>query len=588
MRERVDLKSPVRENRPPGSVRGAPGNRRPYRDIETRPNRTPRHRRSFLRRVNTLLALVFSTVAVGAQILPPPPARPDKANTLPIDTRLLVRGFHFEGNKAYSQAELAKVTEPFTNRELGSEDVEQARRTVTLHYVQHGYINSGAVIPDQNPANGIITIRIVEGALTGIELHGNKWLQDRYITSRVRRWSEPPLNMNKLQEGLQLLRQNRNVRQVNAELKPGTVPGESLLDLRVEDQQPFRLGLQIDNQRPPSVGAEEIWALASDLNLTGHNDPLELKYGIANSRGRGMDFSGADNMEASYLLPLTRYDTTIGFHGSRLNTGLVEEPFTTLDINSLTRSYGIVLRQPVYRTANQEAAVSFGFDYRQNQTSLLGEPFNISPGSDGGEMVVSVFRPSQEWLLRGQDHVVALRSTFNVGLDVLGATDNGIAGDPNAKFFSWLGQGQYVQRLFNTQNQLVLRASGQWSSKSLLALEQMSVGGFDSVRGYRENQLVRDRGIFCSVEFRLPVIFDKSGAGIVHLAPFFDFGGGWDEHGSPSPTTIYSTGVGLLLAPSRHFNAQLYWGHRLRHVNTPADKDPQDLGLHFKINIHAF
>jgi hypothetical protein len=32
VRERVEVKSPVRENRPPGSVRGAPGNRRPYRD----------------------------------------------------------------------------------------------------------------------------------------------------------------------------------------------------------------------------------------------------------------------------------------------------------------------------------------------------------------------------------------------------------------------------------------------------------------------------------------------------------------------------------------------------------------------------
>ena len=32
MRERVDLKSPVRKYRPPGSVRGAPGNRRPYLD----------------------------------------------------------------------------------------------------------------------------------------------------------------------------------------------------------------------------------------------------------------------------------------------------------------------------------------------------------------------------------------------------------------------------------------------------------------------------------------------------------------------------------------------------------------------------
>jgi len=33
MRERVDLKSPVREYRPPGSVRGALGNQRPYLDI---------------------------------------------------------------------------------------------------------------------------------------------------------------------------------------------------------------------------------------------------------------------------------------------------------------------------------------------------------------------------------------------------------------------------------------------------------------------------------------------------------------------------------------------------------------------------
>ena len=33
MRERVNVKSPVREYRPPGSVRGAPGNRCPYLDI---------------------------------------------------------------------------------------------------------------------------------------------------------------------------------------------------------------------------------------------------------------------------------------------------------------------------------------------------------------------------------------------------------------------------------------------------------------------------------------------------------------------------------------------------------------------------
>ena len=40
MRERVELKSPVREYRPPGSVRGASGNRRPYLDITVRSEKT--------------------------------------------------------------------------------------------------------------------------------------------------------------------------------------------------------------------------------------------------------------------------------------------------------------------------------------------------------------------------------------------------------------------------------------------------------------------------------------------------------------------------------------------------------------------
>jgi hemolysin activation/secretion protein len=552
-----------------------------------RRNRTPGGHKVQLRRLQALFVLGLSLASLRAQVLPPPPARPE-VNRLSTEARLFVRAYHFYGNSVFSDTELAKVTEPFTNREISSEELEQARRAITLHYVNHGYVNSGALIPDQNPANGIIVIRIVEGVLSGIDLHGNKWLRDGYLHSRLQRWSTSPLNLNQLQEGLQLLRQNPNVRQINAELKPGNAPGEAMLDARVVDEQPFRLGLQIDNQRPPSVGAYQIWLLASDLNLTGHSDPLELRYGIANSSADGFEFSGADNMEGSYVLPLNRYDTTLGLHASRLNTAIVEDPFTDLNIESLTTSYGVVLRQPVYQTANQEAAVSIGLDRRWNKTWLLDEPFNISPGAIHGESEVWVLRLSQEWLQRGQNHVLALRSTFNFGLDVFDATDDRIAGHPDGNYFSWLGQGQYVQRLFNTQNELILRVTGQWTAEPLLALEQLSVGGFESVRGYRENQLVRDRGIISSAEFRLPVLFDKRGAGIVHLAPFFDFGGGWDVRGSSSPTTLYSTGLGLLLAPNKHISASLYWGYRLRHVDKPDDEDPQDLGLHFKINIHAF
>ena len=538
--------------------------------------------------MHAVLALAMLPGALGAQVLPPPPVDSDPARQLSVQARLYVKGYRFEGNAAFPDAELAKLTEPYSQRELGTDELEQARRTITLHYVQNGYLNSGAVIPDQNPADGIILIRIVEGELTEIELHGNKWLRDGYIRSRLERWSRPPLNLTELQEGLQLLRQNPNVRQINGELKPGSSPGQSILDVKVEDQQPFRVGLQFDNQRPPSVGAEQISLLAADMNLTGNSDPLQFRYGIANASADGLEFSGVDNLDGSYSLPLNRFDTSIGLHGSRLNTSIVEDPLLPLAITSLTKSIGLVLRQPVYQRPNEEIAVSIGFDRSDNQSWLLGEPFNVSPGAVDGQMVVSVLRLSQEWLRRGPNHVLALRSTFNLGLDVWDATDNGVPGDPDAKFFSWLGQAQYVQRLFKTQNQVILRLSGQWASERLLALEQISVGGYNTVRGYIENQMVRDRGLISSIEFRVPVLFDKSGAGMLQLAPFFDFGGGWNYDDSPSPTTICSTGVGLLFTPGRHLSAEIYWGYRLRDVDIPDDAGLQGHGVGFKVNMSAF
>ena len=530
----------------------------------------------------SLLMPALSSRLLPAQVLPPPPAR------LTTPATLFVRSFRFEGNTVFSQAQLATITAPFTNRSITTEELEEARRAVTLYYVNLGYVNSGAVIPDQNPADGVVTMRVVEGVLGGLEVHGNRWLRDDFIRGRVHRWAQPPLNLNQVQDGLQLLRQNPNISQINAELKPGAAPGEALLDLRVVDQQPFRLGLQFDNQRPSTVGAEEIWLLASDVNLTGLSDPLDLKYGIANRTTDGMEFSGLDNIEASYALPLTRFDTTLGAHASRLNTSIVEQNFNPLGITSLVAGYGFSLRQPVYQTAGQEAAVSIAFDHRWNDTSLLGERFTLSPGAVDGEMAVSVLRVSQEWTERRQNRVLALRSTFNFGLNVLGATFDGVPGDPNGRFFSWLGQGQYVQRLFNTQNQLVLRVSGQWTGDRLLALEQFSVGGFDTVRGYLENQLVRDRGVVSSLEAQFPILFNKAGAGVVSLAPFFDFGGGWNQNGSPSPRTIYSTGVGLLANATKHVSAELYYGYRLRHVQMPPDTDEQTLGLDFRINVQAF
>jgi hemolysin activation/secretion protein len=522
----------------------------------------------------------------GQELAAPPlqlPVAP--ANHLSVP-RLYVRGFRFEGNKVFSSRELAKVTAGYVGREISSLELEDARRAVTEYYVSHGYIDSGAVLPDQNPQDGVVIIRITEGTLSAMRITGNKWLRESYIRDRLQRWSGPPLNMNDLKEGLQLLRQNPNIAQVNAELRPDVDPGTSILDIHIKDENPFRLGLQVDNDRPPSVGAEEILLVAGDASLTGRSDPLDVSYGIAEGGNHGFKFSDFNDASASYLIPLTVYDTTFRIYGSKNDYAVIEEPFNPLDITSESYRAGVTLRQPLYETSSRELALAVTFEREHSESFLLGIPYDITPGSVNGIIDISALRVIQEWIDRNQKHVLALRSTFSVGLDAFGVTDDGT--DRNARFFTWVGQGQYVRRLFNTPNQLVLRVNGQVTPRPLLALEQFTLGGADSVRGYLVDQIVRDDGVFSSVELRVPVVFNRLGAPIVQFAPFFDFGGAWNvEASTPPPTTISSAGVGVLISPNEHLNAQLYWGHAFRKIANPND-DLQDLGITFKVSYEAF
>src|SRR5687768_9448833 len=75
-------------------------------------------------------------------------------------TNIIVREFRFDGNTVYSDEVLSQVTAPYVNRPVTLDDLEEARRAITLKYVTNGYVNSGAVLPDQSVRDGIVTYRI--------------------------------------------------------------------------------------------------------------------------------------------------------------------------------------------------------------------------------------------------------------------------------------------------------------------------------------------------------------------------------------------------------------------------------------------
>src|SRR5262245_13173728 len=105
-------------------------------------------------------------------ILPPAPVPKERPGIPPV--RAFVREIRVTGSTVFSSEELATVTGPYQDRELATEDLEALRIALTLLYINRGYVNSGATLPDQTMSDGVVTFHIIEGELTRVELEGNR------------------------------------------------------------------------------------------------------------------------------------------------------------------------------------------------------------------------------------------------------------------------------------------------------------------------------------------------------------------------------------------------------------------------------
>lgn len=502
-----------------------------------------------------------------------PPVAPSQAGATP---RIRVREIRVIGSTVFSAQELEQVTAPYLGRDVTTEDLSALRQALTLKYLNAGYINSGALLPDQEVAAGVIEYRIVEGRLSDITVTGTEHLDSSYVRERLALGGVAPLNVNTLQERLQLLLQGPFIERINGELAPGDRPGEARLNARVQEGPRSNISATLDNDISPSLGQARAGLRGQLLSPSGRGDILGWDLGYA---------QGYAKASVNYSIPISSNDTTLDFFADISRASVVEKPLNALDIQSSSRTVGLRINHPVYRDARTQFNLTAGFDRRQSQSELLGTGFAFSPGvKPDGESRVSVFRFVQDYVSRDSTQVSAIRSTISWGVGAFGATDLG-GGVPNGKFVGWLGQFQHARRLGKTDSQLVFRFDAQLTNKPLLPLEQFAVGGMRTVRGFRTNQLVRDYGYATSVEVRVPVMRAQDGTALLQIAPFIDMGGAWYK-GRPTdaPTTLSSAGVGLRYDPFPGLHAELYRASTFagRNVVNPS-QSLQDRGWHLVI-----
>lgn len=507
-----------------------------------------------------------------------PPLPPPTQAPLSGGLRVPVERFEILGSTVFDPATLAAAVAPFTGRAIQSDELLLARDALTRLYREAGYATSGAIIPDQDVAGGVVTLQVIEGALVDVEVSGNRHFRSVYFEQRLLLAGRAPVNVERLERALQVLQRDPWIERLEAVLEPGARRGESRLRLRVVEARPYRLRLTGANDRSPAVGSAGGGAEGAFVNAIGLRDVLSARY---------EQTAGLIDVEGRYELPVTPWDTRLRLRYRNTWTEIVEEPFDDLDIQASSWTAAVGLAQPLLRSDSDELWLTLDAEYRTTHTEVLGQSFCFEPQTpDCDDPTVSVLRSGLDWTRRTRSDVFALRSLLSFGLDVLGATQRG---DADGTFVAWLAQGQWAhvlpESLWSTQS--VLRADLQLASDPLLSIERFAIGGRYSVRGYRENQLVRDSGVTLSGELRIPVWRDSLRRPILELVPFMDYGQGWNEGPQPPDDTLWSLGVGARFTPTEWLLAEVYWGGRLEKVPNPHDV-LQDEGVHLRIAIDAF
>jgi hemolysin activation/secretion protein len=513
------------------------------------------------------------------QPVPEPPLNiPVPAPVPPAETEIpgtvIIQRFEFVGNTAFSSEELAKVTAQFTNKPISFAELLQAEAAVTKLYVDAGYINSGAVIPaGQNLSAGAVTIRIIEGGLQDIVVSGTGRLDPNYVRSRLALAAGRPLNTNRLLQALQLLQLDPLIQNISAELTAGARPELSILEVRVKPARTLNAQLILDNGRSPSVGSFRRGIEFTQANTLGLGDALTVNY---------TNTTGSNAFDLNYTLPVNPRNGTVSLTYGRTGSDVVEPPFDRLEIVGKSNRYELSYRQPLYQTASREFALGITTSIQESQTTLLGENEPLSPGADEeGRTRVSAVRFFQEWTQRSPRSVLAVRSQFSLGLGAFGATVN--SEGPDSRFLAWRGQAQYV-RLLAPETLFVARSDLQLADRELVPLEQIGLGGFRSVRGYRQDVLLTDNGLLLSAEMQIPIA-RFGNTNLLQVVPFVDYGYGWNSSGQDSPTenNLLGVGLGLQLRLGDKFTGRLEYGVPLIDAGNSDGNTWQEKGIYFSV-----
>lgn len=523
------------------------------------------------------LALATAITTSAEQDQPQPQA----AAQAPVIARIIV-----EGNTLLPEQVLIDCVRAFEGRPLTVEELQAAAAKVQEMYVRRGYATTRVVVPPQEVKDGIVRLRVLEGRVGAVTVEGNRYFSTEHNYLPYLPSTGEPLNLDTLKRNLRYLNVHPDIK-ADAVLTPGKEPQTTDVVLHAAERHPYHVSLRADNAGAGQMSSARAYLTLQYDNLFDRSQILLVQAGTT-----PWDWSQLRQYVISYYVPLAPLGGPLG-HSITAYAGYssaasqaVSELFTLggkgtvvgAQYNLPLPDIGDVVEDLTLGAEYQQTETVIGMDVTEIKNEVRSLPLSArwSASCRHNDGVTSGYlgvRWQRDGLLCDFDRSAYAREREGAGTSFL-------IGTVGLQRLQHLGRGWTCS----------LRAGAQLADDQLLPSYQLGLGGYDTVRGYRQRAAVGDEGLNAGLEVRTPVLphlLPERFGDQTQLLGFLDYG---RVHrlgapsGQPGSDQLLGVGVGArasLFDSGLTARADLGWA--LTDIASTSHNEPGDCLLHFGI-----
>ncbi len=491
-----------------------------------------------------------------------------------------VNSIEVSPSEILTREEINGVIGQYVGRNVFMSDIQSAVNALNNLYAERGYVTARAYLPEQTVSNGNIRIDLIESKIGEVTVVNNKYTTDNYILKRMPQKSGELFDIVDLEKDVLDFNRYHDGVNLAANLKAGTMPGTTDIELTAQETFPFHLIGMMDNAGRRSTGQLRGGPAIVADSLFHHRDQMSL----------GTYFSkGAVSPFFDYSYPVNKKDGRIGFSYSSTFANVKNGPYSWMGLKSNSYVYSLYYDQPIVRTRGFELKGFTALNYKRARSwSNLGDMFGLP------------YDP-----IKDVDQV----TSWDVGVNMRKDTKRGIwymnqnasmafpIFDSESSYFKMSGG---LLRLHDFSHGVIGQLRGSYqiipNSKHIPYIDQFQTGGLATVRGYSEGVMLGKSGYFFSGELMFPLLprtlTSKTGetrnfvGNYLKGALFADTAGifpwvGEDIYGGSY--FLASIGMGVRVQLPGDLSARLYWGYPL--INNAYEQHRHMGRFHFELTV---